>query len=379
MEQGIQQNSSTKQEQVSDSDPIREVLFDSILEQPEQTNPLNKTGNDPDFDEQINTKQFICLPSKSDKIIFENALKNAPEKVKSVIEKDKELGNQTISRLNYLFFAGPPGTGKSTLSKAVGCDLGVCYFLQLGNLLSKHRHATSQRLNKIITAILKSPGKSVIVIDEINKLVENYMSENNDSGDTAVILWQKIDENKSNPNIFWIGTGNETTRMPPPLQDRFRHRFVEISLLALQDDRKELILYFLNEVKIPVDYLNIKKNIEKLANRTINFTVRDIEGLFAAAEDFARNNRRKGKEFMLTLECLEEAFKDRGNDNSKFIKFSFSMTDEEKRHKESIDLSKAQFEENKKIMTWQRWENRFYFAVGIAIMIIMIVIKNNKK
>ena len=267
------------------------------------------------------------------------------------------------------------------MAKAIGCELGTCYFIVLGDVLSKYRHATSARLNKIITSIINSPGKSVIVLDEVNKLVENHMSENNDSGDTASILWQEIDKNKTNPNVFWIGTGNETTRMPPPLQDRFRHRFAEIALIALQDDRKELILYFLSNMKIPIDDLNIKKNIEQLAHKTVNFTVRDIEGLIAASEDFARTNKRKGKAFILNLECIDAAFEERKNDDRKFINFSAaSMTDEERRHKESMDLSKAQFAENKKSMKWQLWENRFYFVVGIVVMVILVVIKiKNKK
>ena len=44
MEQGIQQNSSTKQEQENASGPIHEAVFDSLLGQTNNAKHLNKTA-----------------------------------------------------------------------------------------------------------------------------------------------------------------------------------------------------------------------------------------------------------------------------------------------------------------------------------------------
>ncbi len=220
--------------------------------------------------------------------------------------------------------------------------MGTVYFVTSGDLLQKHRHGTSQRLNIIIKAVLKAPGKSVLVLDEVNKLSENYASENNDSGDTAATLWEKMDENRLNPNFFLIGTANDSKKIPHQLQSRFRHKFVKIPA-PIDQARKELILYFLYSFDIPVDTSLSNENIDKIVDRTINFTIRDMESLCDAAVDFAYENKNP----ILTLECLEKAFKEREIDDKEFCDFSPSLPDEERRHQESLKQDEAQFEENK--------------------------------
>jgi hypothetical protein len=265
-------------------------------------------------EDTVDVREFEYMPSKEEEMISELALKNAPPKIKAVARK---LGEK-------------------------------CYFVTSGDILLKYRNATSQRLKAIITAILRTSGKSVLVIDEINKLVENYTSENNDSGQTASTLWTSMDENQNNKNFYLIGTANDSKKMPPQLQDRFRHTFVTISS-PTPDNRRQIIQHFLDHIGIPIDK-QVNEYIDQIVERTKGASVRNIKNFFYAAKLFALVTENP----VLTRECLEQAVLERTNDAQVFCDFLPVISDEERRHqeslklqKESLALSKEQVKENR--------------------------------
>ena len=103
------------------------------------------------------------------------------------------------------------------------------YFLTTGQLSASERNATSSKLNAILEEIASQKEKSVLIIDELNVILENYASQNYDTKDNATTLWTNLDKNRNNPNFFFIGIGNETKKIPPQLQTRFLLKFVKIT------------------------------------------------------------------------------------------------------------------------------------------------------
>ncbi len=152
--------------------------------------------------------------------------------VKEILRKQKRL---QVSQGPVLCFAGPPGTGKTSIGESVARSLGREFIrVSMGGLRDEaeirgHRRTYVGAMPGRIISEIKRAGVSnpCILLDEIDKIGQDFR------GDPASVLLEVLDPEQNGSfgdryldvpfdlsGVLFIATANDITKLPAPLLDR---------------------------------------------------------------------------------------------------------------------------------------------------------------
>ena len=98
--------------------------------------------------------------------------------------------------------------------------------------MKEYRNQTAIQLQKELESIESSNKPTILIIDEIHRLLENTESKHHDTDETATALWTFLDRQKNNNNFFLIGTMNRIHKLPKPVKSRITSDFIEFPLMT---------------------------------------------------------------------------------------------------------------------------------------------------
>jgi len=200
---------------------IRKKIMDEIAQQQQNSNTTKKT--EPFNEKDIETMEFVFASS--------------PEEAQCIVNYLQDPNYfPGVENYRSAFFVGDPGTGKSVTAQAIAHKMsqkGWEYkFLSSTSFLREHRNQTAIQLQKELEKIESSNKPTILIIDEIHRLLENTESKHHDTDETATALWTFLDRQRNNNNFFLIGTMNRIHKLPKPVKSRIISDFIEFPLIT---------------------------------------------------------------------------------------------------------------------------------------------------
>ncbi len=262
-------------QEVEDEYPIPSIPLDENENKPVEE---PEYGFVPEMTEE-QKRNYVChgRPYSQMVEVFEDAPRNAQLLV-------DHLKNPLAPNWQTAFFVGPTGTGKSTAALAVP-HLAHWHWLYKAapEFSGTYRNETKERLADFLRCAVSQKKKVVVIIDELNRILENFDSKHHDADATASYLWTFLDEQKYNPNFFFIGTMNREDKLP----DQVKHRFGGSSIYFPQHTPEKLRDIFKKQMNRnpqmefdeECDDVFIDSCIELFKNSPMPITPRDYENI----------------------------------------------------------------------------------------------------
>ena len=213
--------------------------------------------------------------------------------LKSVVKELKEYANFIKHRQVYLkygyniprglLFVGPPGTGKTYLSKAIANESGANFLSVCGSdFIEIFVGNGSKRIRELFETARKENKPCIIFIDEIDTIGQkrSVSLNSNEHNSTLNSLLVEMDGFSSTDNILVIGSTNRCDILDPALtrSGRFDKKIVFESPNI--DERVEMFKLYLNKVKQSDDFkTNFDVNIKNLAKQTAGLNGADIKNI----------------------------------------------------------------------------------------------------
>ncbi len=181
-------------------------------------------------------------------------------------------------------------------------------------LAGQYRNETKERLALELRMAINRKKKVIVIIDEINRLLENFNS-NDDT--TAAFLWTFLEEQKKNHNFFLIGIMNRNDKIP----NHIKHQLGGSTIFfpAIENSQKLLTIFKKIIARNPAIAFDSECNdsfltncFNSLENEGIVLTPRDYENIrFQIARLTARDDNtsavRKIKQQHVTQAIQEVA------------------------------------------------------------------------
>ncbi|MBS3056157.1 MAG: CDC48 family AAA ATPase [Candidatus Aenigmarchaeota archaeon] len=222
------------------------------------------------------------------------------EAVEWPLKKPEMFEKLGIKPPKGILLYGPPGTGKTLIARAVANETDANFILiNAGQLLSKWVGDSEKHVREIFHRA-KQVAPSIIFFDEVDALAPRR-SQSRDSGVTERVVAQILTEMsglQDLKDVVIVAATNRPDILDPALLRP--GRFDRQILVSSPDKDTRLKIFKVHTRNTP---LASDVNLEKLAERTENYTGADIEALIReAAMSVIREGSKVEKIFMKHFE-----------------------------------------------------------------------------
>lgn len=205
----------------------------------------------------------------------------------------RELG---VSSPVGVLLHGPPGTGKTTIAKAMASQVHASFYeLSAAQLISKWAGESEQRVAKLFSRA-RANRPSIVFIDEVDALLRRRSADSAAKWEERVVsqFLQELDGLKGGEGVLFVGATNRPDAVDDAIVGR---RLVPIEV-SLPDPagRLELLKLLCREVRLAqgVNLRSVAKATEGMSGADLK-RLRDSAGMKALGR-IARNGRApKGK------------------------------------------------------------------------------------
>ena len=281
-------------------------------------------------------------------VTFEDVagIKDVKEELEEIIDflkEPKKYRDLDIRLPKGVLLVGPPGVGKTLISKAVAGEANVPFFYQSGaSFVHIYVGMGAKRVTELFRKA-KQMAPSIVFIDEIDAVGKSRGELRNDEREATLNqLLTEMDGFEDSSGVIVIGATNKIEMLDEALlrAGRFDRR-IHISLPDLEDRVKTLELYLAQKPN--------KVNIEEVARMTVGFNSAALDTLTNEAAIYAM---REGRSIVETSDF--EAVKEKVLLGKRRI---LSFTEEEREIQSIYQAAKAV------IATWLDVE---YEKIGIV-------------
>jgi len=213
---------------------------------------------------------------KLDRIAGYEFIKDFVRTRAKLLKNEKAVREHNI-QLKGLFLLGVPGTGKSTIAKCVGNELGIpAYELNIEAAFNKHFGTTEGKIQSTLD-LLERLGRVAVVIDEIDKLFAG-VATGTTGNDVPVRIFGMLLKHmaKEDSNILFIATANDMN-LPASFTRKGRFDKVFFVDVPTAQERKLILEYYIKKFK--ANQLIDEKILNSLVVQTENWTGSDLETL----------------------------------------------------------------------------------------------------
>ncbi|HLC06731.1 MAG TPA: AAA family ATPase [Candidatus Babeliales bacterium] len=321
---------------------IRKKIMDEIAQQQQNFNLINKT-------ESFNENDI-----KEMEFVFESS----PEEAQCIVNYLQDPNYfPGVENYRSAFFVGEPGTGKSITAKAIAYKMsqeGWEYkFLSSTSFLKEYRNQTAIQLQKELEKIESSNKPTILIIDEIHRLLENTESKHHDTDETATALWTFLDRQKNNNNFFLIGTMNRIHKLPKPVKSRILSDFIEFPLMTDPTRKNNILRKNLSTKNSQMNAEITESFLIKELEKINPYSGRDLEKL---SKEILVQSKLKNKNQPYPITITQNNISQGMNSYlSKRTKIQYDIeeeTDEERQdryHKENLEMHERHFVQQQKI------------------------------
>lgn len=166
--------------------------------------------------------------SKLDSHLVNSFLDNSPPLLRFQIEimKNPAIYNSLNDikgfSINKLLLYGPPGSGKSSLAKAIAdyCNFPR-QFINASSLVNQYKNSGQSNFRYIFGPLLTNKKYVAIILDELTGLTNRHGKKDNPDEGVVEQLLGILDHCEAHKNVLFIATTNEIKDLPEQLKDRF--------------------------------------------------------------------------------------------------------------------------------------------------------------
>jgi len=187
-------------------------------------------------------------------LIIDQKTKDELTSVITLLKAPQNATDYGIALPKGILFNGPPGTGKTTIAKAVATMAGLNFFvLRANEIVSKWVGDSEKNLTKLFETATKN-APAVIFIDEVDSLGKKRSGADAAPGDNLLNhLLQLIDGVLKAEGVYIIAATNRADLVDEALRRAGRlNRVIEIPLPDL-DSRRRLFSVYSRKLKLAPD------------------------------------------------------------------------------------------------------------------------------
>lgn len=204
-----------------------------------------------------------------------------------------------VDRPKGVLFVGPPGTGKSLISKMTGAIFKQRVIrLDMGSVFNKYVGASEERIRGVIK-MAKAMAPVILLIDEVDKAGGGPKDNGGSEASGRVMSTLLTEMQECQEEVFWIFTANWPDRIDPALLRKGRLDEIFSVLAPTAREREAVIKLHLSKRK--QDPASI--SMEKLIEATKGFVSAEIEAIVKDAVTIAYFNGKKPVTTELLLSC----------------------------------------------------------------------------